>query len=185
VAFERQWNYDASYLREIVEVSPGAAWRFMLATRLCSHAQNVPREALAAAALTAARAEGCGLCTQLAVAMAERQGVHPDDLRAILRDDADSMSSDAALAWRFTKGVLAHDPSANEFRRAVADRWGGSAIAALALEMTAARMYPTVKCALGHDESCVRLTVAGVPVADEAAPSRLPRVAELGEGQSA
>ena len=25
-AFERQWNYDASYLHEMVEISPRAAW---------------------------------------------------------------------------------------------------------------------------------------------------------------
>ena len=28
-AFERQWNYDASYLREMIEASPRAAWRFL------------------------------------------------------------------------------------------------------------------------------------------------------------
>ena len=33
-AFERQWNYDASYLREMIEASPRAAWHFLRATRL-------------------------------------------------------------------------------------------------------------------------------------------------------
>jgi hypothetical protein len=28
-AFERQWDYDASYLREMIEASPRAAWRFL------------------------------------------------------------------------------------------------------------------------------------------------------------
>ena len=27
-AFERQWDYDASYVREIIEASPRAAWMF-------------------------------------------------------------------------------------------------------------------------------------------------------------
>jgi hypothetical protein len=30
-AFERKWNYDASYLREIAEASPRAAWLFLRA----------------------------------------------------------------------------------------------------------------------------------------------------------
>ena len=41
-AFERQWSYDASYLREIIDISPRAAWRFMNATRLGSYRRDVP-----------------------------------------------------------------------------------------------------------------------------------------------
>jgi len=26
--FERKWNYDASYLKELIEISPRAAWLF-------------------------------------------------------------------------------------------------------------------------------------------------------------
>jgi hypothetical protein len=33
-AVERHWNYDASYLREMIDASPRAAWRFMSAARL-------------------------------------------------------------------------------------------------------------------------------------------------------
>ena len=43
-AFERQWNYDASYLREIVDASPRAAWRFLQATRLSNYRHDVPLE---------------------------------------------------------------------------------------------------------------------------------------------
>ena len=44
-AFERQWNYDASYLREMIEASPRAAWHFLRATRLGGKPPlNVPYE---------------------------------------------------------------------------------------------------------------------------------------------
>ena len=82
--FERQWNYDATYLREIVDVSPRAAWRFVNATRLGTFRRDVPLEALTAAAITAVRSEDCGPCTQLGTAMAERQGVRPEILRAVV-----------------------------------------------------------------------------------------------------
>jgi hypothetical protein len=30
-AFERQWNYDASYMHEMIEPDPRAAWMFQRA----------------------------------------------------------------------------------------------------------------------------------------------------------
>jgi alkylhydroperoxidase family enzyme len=164
-AFERQWNYDASYLREIIDVSPLAAWRFMSAARLASYRRDVPIDAWVAAGLTAVRSEDCGPCTQLGTAMAERQGVRPEILRAILQDDATAMSEDAALAWRFTKAVLAHDPAADDYRAVIEERWGPRAVVSLAFAITAARIYPTVKYAMGHGKTCTRVVVGGMPVA--------------------
>ena len=163
-AFERQWNYDASYLREIIDASPRAAWRFMNATRLASYSRDAPAEALAAAGITAVRSEDCGPCTQIATAMAERRGVRPDVLRAILRDDVAAMPDDVALAWRFTKAVLAHDAAADDYRAVIVERWGPRAVVSLAFAITTARIYPTVKYAMGHGKVCTRVVVGGAPV---------------------
>ena len=164
-AFERQWKYDASYLQEIIDVSPRAAWRFMSAARLGSYARDVPVEALVAAGITAVRSEDCGPCTQLATAMAEKRGVDPDTLRAILKDDVAAMPDDVALAWRFTKAILAHDPAADDYRAVILERWGPRAVVSLAFAMTTARIYPTVKYAMGHGKACTRVVVGGAPVA--------------------
>ena len=164
-AFERQWNYDAGYLREIIEVSPRAAWRFFSAARLGTYRRDVPLEAMVAAGITAVRSEDCGPCTQLGIAMAEQQGVRPEVLRAILREDVAAMPDDVALAWRFTKAVLAHDPAADDYRAVIVERWGPRAVVSLAFAITTARIYPTVKYAMGHGKACTRIVVAGAPVA--------------------
>jgi hypothetical protein len=166
-AFERQWNYDASYLRDIIDASPRAAWRFLNATRLGNYRRDVPLDALVAAGITAVRSEDCGPCTQLGTAMAERQGVRPGVLRAILTDDVAAMPDDVALAWRFTKAVLAHDAAADEYRKPIVERWGPRAVVSLAFAITTARLYPTVKYAMGHGKMCTRVVVAGAPVAIE------------------
>ena len=62
-AMERRFNYDASYVREIIDASPRATWRFMNAARLGSYRRDVPIEAWVAAGLTAVRSEDCGPCT--------------------------------------------------------------------------------------------------------------------------
>jgi alkylhydroperoxidase family enzyme len=162
--FERQWNYDASYLREIAETSPRAAWLFLRAAGLGNYRRDVPLDAVVAAGITAVRSEDCGPCTQLATAMAERQGVRPEILRAILNDEVAAMSDDAALAWRFTKAILAHDAAADDYRAVIHERWGPRAVVTLAFAITAARIYPTVKYAMGHGKACMRVVVGGAPM---------------------
>jgi hypothetical protein len=162
--FERDWNYDASYVRELIDVSPRAAWMFQRGAAMGRFRRDVPLEAWCAAAITAVRQEDCGPCTQLGVQMAERAGVSPAVLRAILSDNPDAMPPDAALAWRFTRATLAHDPAADDYREVIAERWGRRAVVSLAFAITAARIYPTVKYALGHGKACMRVVVDGKPV---------------------
>jgi len=163
-AFERQWSYDAGYLRAIVDASPHAAWRFLSASRLKEYDRDVPRDALLAAGIVAVRSEDCGPCTQLATTMAERRGVPPEVLRAILADDVAAMPDEVALAWRFTKAVLAHDEAADDYRAIIVELWGPRALVSLAFAITTARMFPTVKYALGHGKTCTRVVVAGAPM---------------------
>ena len=117
-----------------------------------------------AAGLTASRSEDCGPCTQLGTSMAERRGVRPEILRAVLKDDVAAMPDDVALAWRFTKATLAHDPAADDYRAAILERWGRRALVSLAFAITASRIYPTVKYAMGHGKACTRVVVGGAPV---------------------
>ncbi len=163
-SFERQWNYDMSYMREIVDASPRAAWLFSRATAIGRFRQDVPLDAWCAAGITAVRHEDCGPCTQLGVTMAERAGVKTEVLRAVLSDDPDAMPADVALAWRFTRATLAHDASADSYREEIVKRWGRRALISLAFAMTAARLYPTVKYALGHGKACTRIVVDGAPM---------------------
>ncbi len=180
--FERDWNYDASYMQEMVDTSPRAAWLFSRATALGQFRRDIPIEPWFTAGITAVRHEDCGPCTQLAVTMAERSGVTPAVLRAVLSDNPDAMPPDVALVWKFTRATLAHDAAADEYRETIVKRWGSRALVSLAFAITAARMYPTVKYALGHGKACTRVVVGGAPVsfdhgwapdrADVAAPAR-------------
>jgi hypothetical protein len=162
--FERDWNYDASYVRGMIDASPHAAWLFSRAAALGRFRQDLPIEAWCAAGITAVRHEDCGPCTQLAVTMAERAGVDPVILRAVLADSPYSMPPDVALVWRFTRATLAHDAAADAYREAIEDRWGRRALISVAFAITAARIYPTVKYALGHGKACTRVVVGGTPV---------------------
>jgi hypothetical protein len=163
-AFERTYGYDASYVRDILAADTGALMKFYKATSLSRYCKDVPRLAWFAAQITTVLTEDCGPCTQLGVTMAEREGVAPEILRAIVAGDERAMPDEVALAVRFTKAVLDHDPAADEFREQILERWGQRALVSLAFAITTARIYPTAKYALGHAQACRRVTVGGAPV---------------------
>lgn len=174
-AFERKWDYDAGYLHQMIEVSPRAAWMFSRAAAIGKYRKDVPAAAWAAAAITAVRHEDCGPCTQLGVSMAERAGVDAKVLRAVLLEDPAAMPPDVALAWRFARATLDHDPAADQYRDEITKRWGPRAVISLAFAMVASRIYPTVKYAMGHGKACTRVVVAGAPIAFESVPHTVQR----------
>lgn len=92
--FERDWDYDASYMRDMIDASPRAAWSFSRVAALGQFRRDIPIEAWCAAGIKAVRAEDCGPCTRLAVTMAERAGVSALVLQAVLTDKPDAMPPD-------------------------------------------------------------------------------------------
>ena len=164
-AFERTFGYDATYVREILEASPRGFMALARIQAMGRFRRDIPRDAYYAAKLVAARAEDCGPCTQLVATMAERAGVPAETLRAVLARDESAMSAAVALGFRFAEATLAHDPVADVLREEIARRWGPRALISLAFALASARVFPTLKYALGHGQACARVVVGGKPVA--------------------
>src|SRR5262245_36148617 len=170
-AFERGTGYDVSYVREMLDADVKAVIALFKVQGFSRYRKDVPRDAWYAAGLVGALAEDCGPCTQLGVTMAEREGVNPDTLRAIVAGDLRAMPDDVVVAYRFAKASLAHNAAADELRDEIVKRWGQRGLISLAFALASSRVFPTVKYALGHGKACTRLTVAGnpLPVLKEAA----------------
>jgi len=161
-AFERAFDYDATYMRQMLETSRSGFMRFGSIMKMTRHREDLPLEAWYAAKIAATLAEDCGPCTQLVVKMAEQDGVAPAVLRAIVAGDAQAAGDDAGLALRFARAALAHEAAADTLRAEIIGRWGQRALVTLALAIAASRVFPTVKYVLGHGQSCSRVRVAGV-----------------------
>jgi hypothetical protein len=161
-AFERKFDYDMSYVHDMLEISPQATLKFARVMALSQHCEDAPMAAWYAAKLVGTLHEDCGPCTQLMADMAARAGVGDSDVRAILRGDAAAMSAEAALGYNYARAALQHAPEAEILRQEVIRRWGRRAMVSLALGLTSARMFPTLKYALGHGHTCVRVRVGGV-----------------------
>jgi hypothetical protein len=160
-AFERTWNYDAAYIYELIDADPRAMLAFGKVQALTKYRKDVPQAAYTAAGVVAVMAEDCGPCTQLGVDMAQRAGVDPAILRALVARDYKAVPYEVALAARFAEATLRHAPEADDLREEVVRQFGKRGLISLAFAMLSARMFPTLKYALGHGRACTRITVGG------------------------
>ena len=167
--FAKRYGYDVSYMRDLIDIDPGAFITFSGVGWLAGY-RKAPKEALAAAKLAATLAEDCGPCTQIVVSMAEEEGVSPAVIKGVLVGDEAAMGADAALAWTFARASLARDmETADPLRDEIVRRWGRKALASIALAIASSRVFPTVKYALGHGKTCSKVQVRGEAVAPKAA----------------
>ena len=164
-AFERSFEYDMSYARDILDADVGAFLAFARVQKMGGYRKGVPVGVHYAVKLVGLMAEDCGPCTQLVVTMALKEKVDPKLLSAVLRGDDEALSEDVWLAVKFARASIAHAPAADALRETIVAKWGQRGLISLAYALTMARVYPTIKYALGHGKACQRVVVEGAPIA--------------------
>lgn len=164
-AFEREWDYDMSYARALLDADVRAFMAFAKVQGMSRYRKDLPRDVGYAAGIIGTMAEDCGPCTQLVVTMALRDGVSARVVAAIVRDQRAELSEDVRLGVAFARAVLAHASEADELRERIVEKWGQRALVSLAFAITMSRVYPTLKYAMGRGKACQRVVIAGQPIA--------------------
>lgn len=164
-AFEKQYNYDASYSRLFIEAGLSAFMGLWGITKLANYHRDIPLAPWYAAKIVAAANADCGPCTQLTVKMAEQAGVRGKVLEAIVSGTLEDMPADVQLGYRFAAATLAKSDDLESLRAEVVRRWGNNALVSLAGAIASAAVFPTIKAALGYHQSCpLAIEVGGQPV---------------------
>ncbi len=153
-ATEAQTGESADFLRDIWRASGAALFKFALFLPLALHRKAAPATLYHVAQLVAVRHEDCGPCLQTIVGYAKKAGIDPAIIRACIAGQPDRLPDDAALAYHFAEAVVSQDAAAADLSAAVARRHGEATRVDLALTIAATRMFPTIKRALGHAQSC-------------------------------
>lgn len=160
-SFGHTWNYDVKYVQEMLDIDPRAVLTLGKVIGVSHYRKDIPVAAHYAAKIVSTMAEDCGPCTQLVITMAEREGVDPAVLRAVAAQDFSAMPYEVALAARYAEMTLRHAAEADDVREEVIRLWGKRGLLSLAFAITASRLFPTLKYALGHGRACTRLTIGG------------------------
>lgn len=159
-AFARQFNYDMGYAHQILDTGMKPFRVFSgLFTLAAYRERQLPIAPWIAVKWVAVNSEGCGPCQQLAVNMAQQEGLAPSLIKAITRGDEQAMGPDAALAYRWARAVISPETAAEahetqQLRQQIKDKWGERGLISLTLAMAGARSFPMIKRALGHNTAC-------------------------------
>jgi hypothetical protein len=157
---EKRYGYDATYLHEVIDVSPSAFIKFGLFQIMAKHRDGAPRDAYCGAGLAAVLSEDCGPCTQLGVDMALESGVSPKTIAALLRGDLEQAGKDAELGFRYGIAVAHNTIDAPALAAEVERRYGKRALISMAYAVACTRVYPALKRGLGRGVSCSKITVS-------------------------
>lgn len=152
-AFGRQYDYDVSYLDELMDVSPEAFLAFQGAMGMSQYHKEAPLDLLTIAKLTASRSEDCGPCTLLGVKMAREAGVPEAVIQGALRGGR-GLSAEQLEVHQYAQAVATNEALDPDLLTRLEERLGKEVIAELALAIVAAKIYPTLKRGLGHASSC-------------------------------
>jgi alkylhydroperoxidase family enzyme len=156
---ERKLGASLDYLRRIMRASLAAFFKFSLFTPMSNHRKALAAAPYHVARLVATRHEDCGTCVQIAVNLARRDGVEAETLRAVLNRRPESLSPQLADVYHFTQSVVEASGEEENYRERLEKLYGERGMVELALAIASARVYPTVKRALGYAKSCSLVTV--------------------------
>ena len=159
-SFARRYDYDASYMGEYADASPGGFLRYLLAAPFSQYQKRAPRHVYFAAKIVATRRSDCGPCLRLVYNMAKEAGIDEAVLRAALQDNVTGLNDrvqaeEVGLAVRYANAVLDQDlPTVGELGEAILDRWGRPTLNEIAGAIAFGQFFPTFKRGLLHAQAC-------------------------------
>ena len=161
---QRAFNYDTSYMHEIIDISPGAAWGLSRLPAFYKYRGTPAGQIPWTGALLASTLDGdCGPCAQLVVDMSLAGGADADALQACAEGrplEAGAMG----LGYRFAKAAISGDPVADDLRSEIISEFGEKCALSCAFAAASGRIYPVLKRGMGHGKACQRLDFAGKEV---------------------
>jgi alkylhydroperoxidase family enzyme len=151
---EKRLGVSMDYLRHMYQHAPDAFWKFEKLMPAAQHREKLPAAPYHVARLVATRHEDSGPCVQIAVNLAKLDNVEPAILKAALAGRVEELPESLQDVYRFTESVVTVDGEEGTYRERLRKVFGEEGLIELALAIATCRVFPTLKRALGHAQSC-------------------------------
>lgn len=152
-AFGQHFGYDVGYLLELMDASPVAFLAFEAAMPMARVQKIATVEAVHIAKIAAMRAQDCGPCTELSLKIARESGVAESVIQGALRGGK-GLDAEQREIHDYARAVALNEELEPELLPRLEARLGKAALAEIAVNIVGMRLYPTLKRALGHAQSC-------------------------------
>jgi len=153
-SFGTHYNYDTSYMKEMLRVAPEAYETFENFLPMASYSKNTPKDVLHVTKIAAMQFEDCAACLQLAVDIALEAGVDKEIIKDVLFNKAQGLSSELKYIYDFTLAVVQNIPVTDEMYTKIEYTYSPDIIVELSLAIASAKVFPAIKRTLNEAKSC-------------------------------
>lgn len=152
--FQSHYDYDTTYMKEMLKVSPTAFEKFEAFLPMASFVNNAPKEVIYLAKITAMKNEDCGACLQLNVDMAIEAGVNKDIIKEIVFNEGKNLPSSLKDIYEFTLLVSNNKTIEDTFYDKIYETYSKEVMVEISLAIAAAKVFPAIKRVLNDIKSC-------------------------------
>lgn len=151
--FETRYQYDATYLRELLTLSPEGYAKFAAFRPLACYQGSLDSETFWIAKLATMQVEDCGACLQLNVRFALENGIAREMIDAVLKG-GDGLSEAQRDLYDFAVQVASSQALEPMLEERMRSRLSRAVLLDLGLCIASAKVFPTIKRAAGYANSC-------------------------------
>lgn len=159
-AFENQYQYDCTYLRQVLNHHYELFVSFSDFSKLSEFNKALPRDVFFIAKLAAMKVADCGACLELNIRLAQEAGVNPKHIRAAVLEEI--LPEPLALVFQYASQVANNQPIHGNDTQAMRETYGEDGLAELALAIATASVYPQIKRSMGMANSCKALNLISI-----------------------
>ncbi|WP_299583811.1 hypothetical protein [uncultured Microbulbifer sp.] len=152
-AFSQKYRYDMDYLREFLRSSPEGFEKFANFQPLSMHREFLPLEVFWVSKLAAMQVADCGACLQLNVRMALEADVEPHLVRACIQGGS-NLPEPLKDIFDFATALASYKNIDPVLDQRIGTQLDQRQRIELGVSVATASVYPTIKRAMGHTQSC-------------------------------
>ena len=153
-----------AYVRTLWDTTRPGFWAFASARRFLGFRGRLDRDAYHVARIVTTCGEDCGTCVQIAVRLALADGVSPELLGSLIPGGRGSLPASLRPIAEYAAAVLrADDLRVTALIPEIERTFGPHAIGELAIAIAGARVFPTMKRAMGLAVSCAKVEITLPP----------------------
>ncbi len=142
------------WAKYVVDATPVTFLKYVMAIPLLALWKHSSAKALSVARLIAVQSEDCGSCVQIEINAAKKRKVDLDVIRNTLRKNYEVLEEPCKDVALFTEAVISRSGNEMELGEILKRKIGEKAFVEIAVAISTARFYPTVKRALGFSTEC-------------------------------
>ena len=151
--FEQHYQYDSTYIKELLETSPQGYEKFSNMQPLALHQELLRRDDFWVTKLAAMKAQDCGACLQLNVKMALEAGVDKETVSKAIKSP-ERLKEEQYDLYCFAQSILNGVPDDLDLVKRIESRYSKGQLLEIGIAVSTASIFPMIKRAVGYTRTC-------------------------------